>query len=427
MNKDESIKNYRRVLVIDSQIAGVSGDMFLGALVDLGASTARITKAYNTAINYLRDCSDLRIEASAVNRCGIRAQKVDILFQDKASARSGTEIKEVIERSTKEIGLSECACRFAKSSVETLICAEKKVHGKVQQHDIHFHEIGSADTVADILGSAVALDELGVFVDTLVYTTPIAVGEGSIKISHGIVPVPAPATLEILRAKNLPLIGGSLTSELATPTGVSIVGNLAHEIAYGYPPMKPIAIGYGAGNNEFTEMANVVRITLGEPLSQPFQTDGIYVLETNLDDISGEVIGHTMDILINKGARDCCIIPTYSKKNRPGQILQVITDKNDIERMARIVIEETGTLGVRFFPCDRFILKRETLSINLVIKGKQEKVRVKVSRDNSGHVMQVKPEYEDARRIAESSGCPLRETLGLIQLGAWNEIGRENR
>jgi uncharacterized protein (TIGR00299 family) protein len=426
VSDDKLAMSGERIMVIDSQISGVSGDMLLGALIDLGASPKRISEALNIAARYLKGCRDLSIRTSTVVRCGIRAQKVDILFQETVSARSGIEIKEAIVTAAQDLGISQGARKFAEGAVETLISAEKTVHGKNQQHDIHFHEIGSADTVADILGVTVALDELGVFTDTIVYTTLIAVGEGSLSFSHGKVAVPAPATLEIMQAKNLPLLGGSVASELATPTGVSLVGNLAHKVAYGYPPMKPVAIGYGAGTKEFAEMANVVRITLGEPLSAGPKTDKIYVLETNLDDLAGEVIGYTMDRLLNEGARDCCIIPIYTKKNRPGQILQVITDEAEIGRLAQILIEETGTLGVRFFPCERFILTRESLPVEVQIGENKERVRVKVSRDNDGQVLQLKPEYEDARRLAESSGLPLREVLRLIQTGAWREVSGED-
>jgi uncharacterized protein (TIGR00299 family) protein len=427
VSDNESVTSRQRIMVIDCQVAGVSGDMLLGALVDLGASPARISEALSTAVRFLNGCRDLRIEVKTVSRCGIRAQKADVLFEEEASSRNSAEIREAVAGAAQEIALSGGARKFAINAVETLTHAEKTVHGQSHHHDVHFHEIGSADTVADILGVTVALDELGIFADTTVYTTPIAVGEGSLKISHGTVAIPAPATLEILRVKQLPMLGGAVASELATPTGVSLVGNLAHKVTHSYPPMKPLAIGYGAGTKEFSEMANVVRITLGEPLIRRFQTDEIYVLETNLDDLSGEVIGYTTERLLKEGARDCCIIPIYAKKNRPGQILQVITDRDNIERLTQVLIEETGTLGVRFFPCDRFTLARESLLVEVPIGGSREKVRVKVSRDASGRVLQVKPEYMDARRLAESSGCSLREVLRLIQKEAWHEVSGEDR
>ncbi len=427
MNDDKLAASCRRLLVIDSRVAGVSGDMMLGALVDLGASPTRITKALQTAVGFLDGCRDLRVEAKSVSRRGIQARKVDVLFEDEASARTGGEIKAAIVSAAGEIGLSAAAREFAAAVVETLTDAERTVHGKSLHHDVHFHEIGSADTVADILGVAVALDELGLFTDTVIYATPVAVGEGSLKISHGTVAVPAPATLEILRAKNIPLLGGAAAGELATPTGVSLVANLAHKVTGSYPAMRPIAIGYGAGTKDFSEMANVVRLTLGEPLAPRWGTDEIYVLETNLDDLSGEVVGYATDRLLKEGARDCCVIPIYTKKNRPGQILQVITDETKIERLVEVLIEETGTLGVRCFPCERFVLARESRPVTVQIGAISQEVRVKVSRDSRDRVLQVKPEYDDVRRLAEASGRPLREVLRLVQTGAWREVDGENR
>jgi len=423
----DMVTNRERIVVIDSQVAGASGDMLLGALVDLGASTSKISEALNTAARALTGCTALRIEAKTVNRCGIHAQKVDVIYKEEVSERSSAEIKEAVITAAQNLRLSPRARQFAADAVETLISAEKKVHGESHDHDIHFHELGSADTVADILGVTVALNELGFFQNTVIYTTPVAVGSGRVEISHGTVSIPAPATLEIMRAKNLPLLSGSVASELATPTGVSLIGNLAHKVTDGYPTMKPIAIGYGAGTKEFAEMANVVRITVGEPVSGRLARDKIYVMETNLDDLSGEVMGYTADRLLKEGARDFSIIPMYTKKNRPGHILQVIADEDKIERLAQVLIEETGTLGVRFFPGDRFVLARESLLTEVNLAGSWEKVRVKIARDSSGKVLQVKPEYEDARQLAEKSGRPLREVLRLIQAGAWREVNGENR
>jgi len=426
VSDEKTVVRGARLLVIDSQVSGVSGDMLLGALVDLGASPERISAAFKVAAGHLNGCRDLRIETGFVNRRGIRARKVDVLYEEETGKRSGLEVKAAIASAAGELGLSEAACQFAAAVVESIISAERKVHGKNEKQDVHFHEIGSADTVGDILGVTVALDELGIFIDTAVYATPVAVGSGSIEFSHGKVPVPAPATLEIMRAKNLPMTGGAVTGELATPTGVSLVGNLAGGVVESYPPMKPLAIGYGAGTKEFREVANVVRLTLGEALVSSSATDQVYVLETNLDDVSGEVIGYAIERLLEAGSRDCCVIPITGKKGRPGQILQVMAAADQVAPLARLMMAETGTLGVRYYPCGRFVLARETVSRVTSVGGGDAEVRVKIARDEDGRVVQLKPEYEDARRLAESSGLPLREVLRRIQTEGWGEINRQD-
>ncbi len=415
-----------RVLVIDSQVAGVSGDMMLGALVDLGASSVKISEALQVAQRNLRGCSKLQIEVSQVVRKGIRAKKVNVRFEEEISERHAIEIEEAIVKTCASIGLSEKAKGFALNTVRTLIEAEAKIHGEAVSK-IHFHELGSADSVADIIGSAVALEDLDIFKDTVVYATPVAVGSGLLRFSHGTVPIPAPATLEILSMKKFPMTNQTVSGELATPTGVALLVNLADKITGVYPPMRPTAVGYGAGSKEFAEMANVLRVTLGEPVHNELLTDKVYIIETNLDDVPGEIIGYTVDKVLKEGARDICIIPIFGKKNRPGQILQIITDEDKVARLAQLLMEETGTLGVRFFPCQRYILDRESLPMGVITEEIKGRVNVKVSRTRGGKVLQVKPEYEEVKALAEKSGKPLREIMRLMQREAWDILAREGQ
>lgn len=418
--------NIERIVVIDCQVAGVSGDMFLGALIDLGASTAKISEAMKFAQDNLKGCRNLQLEARPVIRKGIHAQKVDIKFEEEVSERTGAEIEEAVLKTSESLKLPDKARQFALNTVRTLTDAEKKVHGGTADR-VHLHEIGSADTVADVIGVAVALDDLKLFTQTVICATPVAVGSGLLKFSHGVVSIPAPATLEILRAKNFPVSSQTVAGELATPTGVSLLVNLADRVTSAYPTMKPVAVGYGAGTREFAEMANVLRIVIGEQIDGNLFTDKVYVLETNVDDIPGEVIGYAVDKVLKEGARDFSIIPMFTKKNRPGQILQVISDEDKIERLAHILIEETGTLGVRFFPCQRYILSRESVPIDVVLGDAKEKVNVKVAKDKSGKILQVKPEYEEVKMLAEKSGKPLKEISRLIQKEAYNVLSREDR
>ena len=405
----------KRVAVIDCQMAGVSGDMIVGALLDLGADVTKVVEAMKSVKDYMKGCKNLEVTIKDVTRRELHAKKVDVKAEEVPEI-TGAELIKATVNCIENLKLSEEAERFASDSINTLVNAEAKVHGK-SINEVHLHEAGFVDTPAEIVGAAVALDDLRFF-NTKVYSTPIAVGGGLFKFSHGTVSSPAPATIEILRSKGFPMIGGPIESELATPTGASLLVNLAQEVIRFYPLMKPTAIGYGAGTKDFVEMPNVLRITSGESIDYQLLRDEISVLETNLDDVAGEIVGHTVDRLLQEGARDVSVIPMFTKKNRPGQILKIIADKTDVERLSRILIEETGTLGVRVYPCERHILSRESIRMDISVGNIKEPVNVKVAKDSKGEIIQIKPEYDDIKRIAEKTSKPLREITELVKMKA---------
>ncbi len=403
----------KRIMIIDALGAGVSGDMMVGALLDLGASTTKVIEAMQTAGDYLKGCRGLQVIVSDVRRRGFRAKKVDIQADEYIPQRTRDDLRDSAVESLTNLAISDRAKQFVLDCVDALITAESKVHGETKE-GCHLHELASVDTLADIIGSAVALDDLALFAGTKIYSTAIAVGGGLFRFSHGRVSCPAPATLELLRSKCAPMVGGSVEVELATPTGVALLTNIVHEFIHCYPLIKPIAVGYGAGTKDFSEMPNVLRIVLGEPCDYGLMSDEVYVLETNLDDVSGEVIGHTVDRLLCEGARDVSVIPLFTKKNRPGQIIKVITDSTSLEHLCRVLMDETGTIGVRFYPCERRILARESISIEVVICDTKASVPVKVARDRQGKVIQIKPEYDEVRTLANSTGMPLRDIIDLV-------------
>jgi uncharacterized protein (TIGR00299 family) protein len=294
--------------------------------------------------------------------------------------------------------------------------AEAKLHGKALSN-AHLHEVGLVDTPAEIIGAAVAMEDLGLF-NAGIYATPVSVGGGLFKFSHGTLSSPAPATLEILRSKNFPIKGGPVESELTTPTGAAILVNLTNEVSSFYPEMTPLKIGYGAGNKNFKEMPNVLRLTVGEPLNNWLLKDEIAILETNLDDVTGEIIGNSLDKLLREGAKDVSIIPMFTKKNRPGQILKIVADRKDVKRLSRVVMEETGTLGVRVYPCERHIISREVISVDVLIDDVKERIKVKVAKDRNGKIIRIKPEYDEAKRLSDKTGKPLREINEIVTLRA---------
>jgi uncharacterized protein (DUF111 family) len=197
--------------------------------------------------------------------------------------------------------------------------------------------------------------------------------------------------------------------------------NIVDEAAPFYPPIKPMRTGYGSGTKDFESMPNIVRLTLGEPIRSNLIVDEIYVLETNLDDATGEVIGYTIDRALQEGARDISVIPMTTKKNRPGHILKVITDRENVHRLTMLLMEETGTLGVRMYPSKRHILARDVTPMEIKLEGLEETVLVKVSRNREGRVIQVKPEFDDVRSLAEKTGKTLREIMGLVSEQARRE------
>ena len=425
MGVDVSIMSTaKRIVVIDCQAAGISGDMVLGALIDLGADLNKMEEAMNCVRDSLRGCRSLKLTVGEVTRRGFRAKKADVRAIDEAPTRTGRELKDALHNSMTSLKLSTETIQLATSTMDTLIKAEADLH-RESFDEVHLHEAGSADTIADIVGTVVALEDLNLSRDTAVYSTPVAVGGGLLTFSHGTVSTPAPATLEILRSKAFPMIGGPVESELATPTGVSLLVNMAHNVSSLYPPMKPVKIGYGAGAADYAETPNVLRMVIGEPFEYALANDEVHVLETNLDDVSGEVIGYAVERLLEEGAKDVSVIPMFTKKNRPGHIVKIISDKKDVKHLARILVDETGTLGVREYSCGRHILLREVSSVSVRINEKSEPVRVKIARDLDGKVVQVKPEYDDIEKLAKNTGTSFRDIMEIVTRKARNLIERE--
>ena len=410
-----------KILVIDCQVSGVAGDMILGALVDLGANVDKITSAIKSLEKPEYGYQKIKIEIKEVMRGEFKATQIDVT-SESAQRRHGNELISIVEKAAANIELSAKAKEFASKVIHTLVSVEADLH-KTTFDDAHLHEVALVDTAAEILGVAVALDDLGLF-ESKIYSTPLAVGGGTFRFSHGITSSPAPATLAILQSKNFPFHGGPIEVELATPTGVSILVNLVDEVTRFYPSMVPLKVGYGAGTKEFTEMPAVLRFTLGNPLDGGLVRDEIAVLETNIDDATGEILGYAIDKLLSEGAKDVSIIPMFTKKNRPGQIIKVIADQKDAQRLSKVLIDETGTLGVRVYYCERHIINREIYTVDLQVMGNKETVRLKVAKDAKGEIIRIKPEYEDLKRLAEKTKKPLRELSELAVAKMQEKFGK---
>jgi pyridinium-3,5-bisthiocarboxylic acid mononucleotide nickel chelatase len=369
--------------------SGISGDMTLGALVDAGVEIEALNKAISSL--GLPDC---RLVAEEVKRRGFRATKVTVLYQPEHEHRHISQILAMIDSGSLSPRQKDTARRIFTRLAE----AEAKVHG-VPVEKVHFHEVGAADAIADIVGAAVGFDLLGI---EHIVASPVPTGWGTIKIAHGQCGIPAPATAELLQG--IPLAQSSIQGELTTPTGAAILSVIAQEFGPA-PAMITRRIGCGAGSNDWAEGPNVLRIFLGESAGiDCFQSDRICQLETNLDDVSGEVIGYCIERLWNAGALDVYTTAISMKKNRPGVLLSVLCRPAEADCLEQIIFEETSTLGVRRLAIDRHVLDRQTHVVETIWGP----VEGKVGRMGKGDY-RFAPEYESCRRIAAANNLPLRD------------------
>jgi len=395
------------VVVVDSQTAGISGDMLLCALVDLGADRSKIFSGMEVAKRHLPGSRIGKLDFTKQRKHGISATCLVLEIEEDVSERRGVEIKSCLEKSLLELDLSDKAKKFTVSCIDTLIDAESKIHDDPAD-SVHFHEASSMDTVVDILGCAIALDDLGIFDDQVMSTT-VAVGGGTVDFSHGENPSPVPAVLEILRNSQIPIRGGPVSEELTTPTGACMLANLATSNREFYPQLKIDSVGYGGGTKDFDSLPNVLRIVRG---SEPLQTDSIVVLETNVDDVSGEILGGLIDKIISRGAKDVTISHAITKKNRPASLVTVLCTDDAVSKIVKILTDETGTLGIRMRRSERFIQPRETKSEKITIDGTEFDVRFKVS-PSTQKIFKV--EFDDIRTVSERLELPLRAAEDLIR------------
>jgi len=364
--------------------SGISGDMLVGALADAGADQAAIIDALTS----LDTGAVLSFER--VKRCGIAATKFHVVWQETHAHRHLAHILKMIGNAA----LPERAKQNAAAVFQRLGEAEAAVH-QVPIERVHFHEVGAADSIADIVGACVAFELLGV---TSIVSAPLNVGSGTASTAHGILPVPAPATAALLRGQ--PVYSDGPAVELTTPTGAALAVTLAREFGP-LPPLKISAAGYGAGGYDFPDRANVLRVILGEETGATEATI-ITVLEANIDDLSPQILAYAMDRLLEKGALDVTLQPIEMKKGRPGTLLRALARPEDREAMVQTIFAETSTLGLRTYTAERRVQARHWVEV----ETPHGKVRMKVSGEGA-----YAPEYEDCRRIAQESGVPLKHVI----------------
>jgi len=395
----------------------------LGALIDAGAKVSTIQQILSMIPSHFNRCKSVKLDAVEVKRHGFRASRAELTIAEETEETKVEELVRATQEIAKATNLSDKAKSFANSAVLLLTEVESKLHG-LDLSSTHLHEAGSTDTLADILGAAAGCDSLNLF-EGEIYGCPLAVGGGTVSFSHGTVSVPAPAVLEIARQRHIPIVGGSSKEEMATPTGVSILACLVDKFVETFPLMVPNTVGYGAGEREFADVPNVLRLIVGESCGPRFKRDSVQVIETNLDDVSGEVVGSSMQHILDAGAKDVWITPAQFKKNRPGHVLHAICDRDDLEKISRTMMRETGTLGVRYQRWSRFILQREIVSIKLALEKGVFDVRIKVARDRCGEITRIKPEFEDVDLISRATSLPAREISVLALEEARKELRKK--
>jgi len=405
------------VFVIDAQVAGISGDMLLSSLVNIGANRSKIIDGIRSAESLCKDVKIKKIDFVEVKKNSLQATELLLEIDDGVHERKGVEIKEIIEKSTEKLTISESAKTFAIKSIETLIHAESKIHGEPED-SVHFHEAASFDTVIDLLGTAIALDDLGCFDDDIV-VTPVAIGGGTVTFSHGTSSNPAYAILEIFRESGIITVGGNVKEELTTPTGASMLVNLVKECSEFYPPMKIQSIGYGAGQKDFEGFSNVLKIVRGIA-STKLQLDTVKILETNVDDVSGEVLGNMIEKIMAQGAKDVTISSAITKKGRPTNLVSVICDSDTMNSIMDLLVTETGTLGVRIRTSERYIVPRAVKTLSVNIKGQSFDVRYKTRDLNNGSHFKI--ESDDIREISSALSISFKDTEELLNQEVRKEI-----
>ena len=406
--------------------AGISGDMTIGALLDLGLD-------FEFLKNELAKLgvSGYDLNLSRVDRSGINAAKFDVLLSEieinhhhdhsheghshthhsslethhTHDHRSLSTIKHLIESST----LSEKVKQNSLAIFQRIGEAESKIHG-VDIESIHFHEVGAVDSIVDIIGACIGLEALGI---EKIISSPLHVGYGTFTCAHGTYPIPGPAATEILRG--VPIYAKEIEGELVTPTGAAIVATLASEFSK-MPLMRVEKVGYGAGTRTYEKFPNVLRAVIGELEVEDSTPDTISVIEANIDDLSPQIFGHLMEQVLAAGALDIFYTPVQMKKNRPGILLTLLCAVNDREKFIDLIFRETTTLGIRHRDEKRVILRREFVTVETEFGA----IKMKIAHNANGEIINVAPEYEDCQTVATKHQIAVR-TVQLAALYRYHE------
>jgi uncharacterized protein (TIGR00299 family) protein len=375
--------------------AGASGDMILGAMVAAGVDPNFLRQQLS-----LLPVSGFKVDFETVDRSGLSATYARVETAPEHKHRHLADIKEIIDRS----GLAEAVKQRTVQIFTRLAEAEARVHNEAVDH-VHFHEVGALDAIVDVVGAAICFEFLKI--DRFV-CSPLHVGSGMVQMAHGRFPIPPPAVAELL--KGVPFYAGDVKGELVTPTGAAIITTVCRE--YGpVPQMTTESTGYGAGTREYPDFPNVLRVFVGETESSRAIDERLWMIETNLDDASPQIIGHVMDRVLESGALDCFFTPVQMKKNRPGVLLSVLCAQDKKEAVMKLLFTETTTLGVRSYEVSRRALQRSVVRV----ETQYGPIDVKVAHLD-GRVVNEMPEFEQCRDAAAKANVPLKSVEEAARL-----------
>ena len=399
--------------------SGASGDMIIGSLLDAGLDLEILKKELAGL-----DFHGYRLTAEKVTRSSITATKFNVVLDEEEHEhhhesshqhRGLTEILNIINN-----GKIPDSVKTKSSEIfRKLGTVEAGIHG-VPLEEVHFHELGAVDTIVDIVGTVFALETLNI---ERIYSSPLAVGSGMVKTAHGVLPVPAPATLQILADAAAPVVNAPPSDnppgELLTPTGAVLITFLA--AGFKQPNLKVEKVGYGAGNKQFSTWPNVLRVWIGEENAGE-NDDGLVLLETNIDDMNPQIYGYLMEKLFAEKAADVWFTPIQMKKNRPAVMLSVLTPSSLETKLTEIIMKETSTLGIRSRPVSRHMAHREIIEFDTTLG--RAKAKIKRFGDD---IIAVSPEYDDCRRLALEHNVPLQEVSRIVEIEARRYLAQHNQ
>jgi pyridinium-3,5-bisthiocarboxylic acid mononucleotide nickel chelatase len=372
--------------------SGASGDMILGALLDSGFSLHKLREELKKL-----DLKDYELSLKKVLRSEITGTKFDVLINkekihsENNSRRTIKDITKIINGST----LSGCIREDSIRIFQNLAKAEAKVHN-TSPDKVHFHEVGAVDSIVDIVGAVIAFHDLKI---EKIYFSPIRTGTGFVKCHDGEFPIPAPATIELL--KGCHVIGTDIKHELITPTGAAILTTLGENVEM-CPEISLLQVGYGAGSYEIPKIPNLLRVMIGETISV-YEKDEVWMVETNIDDMTGEHLGYLLEKVLKAGALDGYITPVQMKKSRPGALMSIIVDDVNLSKVEDVIFDQSTTFGIRKYKASRNKLSRKLVDVQTEFGI----IKVKMGMLN-GYIKNITPEYEDCKRVADEKGIPLK-------------------
>ena len=436
-------------VLIDTAVAGASGDMFLSALIALSGDDDSILPVAASLLIY---DPTLRIKVNSIEEDGMKGKRLEIELDEK-NRFSPSSLEEIVTTVSEEVELSEKGKDLANKILQELFQAEMRAHDVSTREELHLHELGSIDSALDILGVVYLLEKLNLLGNYKFVGTKVAVGSGTVKTEHGELEVPVPAVSEIIVEHDIPIYKGPGETETLTPTGAAILATLVDEWIEDTEGFSIESTGIGFGSRSLKDVPNALKLHVGElqkkePTPEPkkkeavkppkpkkpskkkkkkektkmpdtWDTDEVVVIETNIDDTDGEIMGTMFDLLLGEDlAYDVVMIPAYGKKNRPCFVVKVVAKKEALNEVTALMMKHLGTIGIRFTNWDRLKADRETIVTRLEIDDKEFMVRVKVARGPDGSVINIKPEADDILKVSLETGIPIREIKPRVALQA---------